>query len=289
MPELMMSIFGLTEDSFAVGFLKWLEKCSIRFADQVLTVNVACKRIFSSRSCPPEKILVVMNSPDEEIFRFRAYTEQPNRNSERPFVIMYHGSIVERHGLDLAIQAVRSLKKTIPGLELRIYGARTKFLDSIVSTVENNGLRESVRYFGPKSLSQIAEAIEECDVGVIPNRRSRFTEINTPTRIFEYLSGGKPVVSPQVPGITDYFREQDLIFFRLGDAEDLARKIEFIYSHPQEAHEVVQRGQTIYLGHTWSQEKLRFVEQVRDLLIPRNSAALEEKSRRVVKENEPAR
>ncbi len=71
MPELMITIFGLREDSFAVRVLKKLEKWSLGFADVVLTVNEACKKIFSTRSCPPEKINVIMNSPEEMIFQFR--------------------------------------------------------------------------------------------------------------------------------------------------------------------------------------------------------------------------
>src|SRR5206468_3208403 len=64
MPELMMAIFKLGQESFEVRLLKQLEKYSMRFADVVLTVNLACKNLFSSRSCAAAKICVVMNSPD---------------------------------------------------------------------------------------------------------------------------------------------------------------------------------------------------------------------------------
>src|SRR4030095_14035402 len=101
MPELMMTIFGLQATSLGVQLLKRLEKASICFADQVLTVNLACKKIFASRSCAAEKIQVVMNAPDEEIFVFREFAASGSRDPAKPFVIMYHGSIVERHGLDL--------------------------------------------------------------------------------------------------------------------------------------------------------------------------------------------
>ena len=68
MPELMQTIFKLPEESLSVRLLKRLEKWSLGFADLVLTVNLACKKIYSSRSCPPQKIDVVMNSPDDDIF-----------------------------------------------------------------------------------------------------------------------------------------------------------------------------------------------------------------------------
>jgi glycosyltransferase involved in cell wall biosynthesis len=268
MPELMTTIFGLSEQSKAMTLLKWAEKLSIQFADRVLTVNIACKRVFGSRSCNPAKIQVIMNSPDEGIFKFRHYTESPRQGTDHPFVIMYHGSIVERHGLDLAVDAVANLREFIPHLELRIYGNRTPFLELVLGTVHRRSLNETIKYMGPLSLEKISQAIVECDVGIIPNRRSIFTELNTPTRIFEYLSRGKPVIAPLAPGITDYFGAEDLIYFELGNASDLARKIEYAYFHPSELKEFVARGQDIYLNHSWRSERIVFLDTVSQLLNP---------------------
>src|SRR5712692_10421181 len=53
MPELMMTIFHLDRKSGAVRMLRRLEKWSIRWADLVLTTNLAFEKLFVSRSCPP--------------------------------------------------------------------------------------------------------------------------------------------------------------------------------------------------------------------------------------------
>jgi glycosyltransferase involved in cell wall biosynthesis len=82
-----------------------------------------------------------------------------------------------------------------------------------MDTVQKHGVQDAVRYFGGKGLEEIAAAIDECDVGLIPNRRSVFTEINTPTRIFEYLARGKPVITGRAPGVQDYFGDDALFFF----------------------------------------------------------------------------
>lgn len=268
MPELMMSIYELREDSSAVRLLKTLEKWSLRFADAGLAVNEACRKIFSARSCPRNKVTVVMNSPDEGIFQFREPSRQPSsvRDTSKPFVIMYHGSIVERHGLDLAVMALRKIRHSVPNAELRIYGRSTSFLEQVMDSVRNSELQPAVRHFGPKKLEQIAQAIGECDVGIIPNRRSIFTELNTPTRIFEYLSQGKPVIAPRAPGILDYFGPRELVLFELGDADDLATKIEYVFAHPEETLRMVERGQEVYQTHKWSSECARFVSLAKDLL-----------------------
>jgi glycosyltransferase involved in cell wall biosynthesis len=265
MPELMTTIFRFEPSSFAVRLLKRLERWSIAFADVVFTVNLACKKIFAARSCPADKIHVVMNSPDEEIFAFRASTSAPMERST-PFVIMYHGSILERNGLDLGVMALAIVRQRVPGAELRIYGDSTPFLETVMDAVRKNGLQDSVRCFGKQGLEEIVAAIDQCDVGIIPNRRSVFTEINTPTRIFEYLSRAKPVITGRAPGVRDYFDDDALFFFELGDPEDLARSIAHVFAHPEEVPRVVKRGQQVYLAHRWSAERKGLVNQIAELL-----------------------
>jgi glycosyltransferase involved in cell wall biosynthesis len=268
MPELMMSIFALREDSRAVRTLKRLEKWSIRFADAVLTPNTAFKEVFLARGCPPEKIGVVMNSPDEALFPPAEATRQVSNDRDplKPFVIMYHGSLVERHGLDLAVIALGKIKASIPRAELRIYGRSTQFLKRVLNSARQVGLSDAVQYLGLKKLEHIAEAIRECDVGIIPNRRSKFTELNMPTRVFEFLSLGKPVIAPRTQGLLDYFDMEDLIFFELGAADDLASKIAYVFKNPREVARIIERGQKALQPYKWSTERLRFVARVESLL-----------------------
>jgi glycosyltransferase involved in cell wall biosynthesis len=269
MPELMSTIYQSARESRSVRVLKVLERWSIRFADAAVTVNRACQKIFTTRSCSSAKLHVVMNSPDEQAFGFRPAVTGQRPVGASPFVIMYHGSIIHRHGLDLAVDALRTLRRAIPGAVLRIYGRRTPFLDEVLQAVEGTDLKTAVHYLGPKGVEGIAAAIDECDVGIIPNRRSVFTELNTPTRIFEYLARGKPVIAPRAPGIEDYFGQRQLIFFELGNAEELARQIEFVATTPDEVTEIVRRGQEVYLAHTWTEERRKFLDLAGQLVAVR--------------------
>ncbi len=272
MPELMTTIYKLPEQSFAVRFLKQAEKWSIRFSDLVLTPNVAFQKLFTSRSCPPEKIQIVMNSPNEETFQFRSVSSEiPSRQPSDPFTILYHGSLVARHGLDLAIDAIEQVRKSIPNAAITICGENTPYFEEVMQSVNARGLQPMVRYLGLRNRRQIVEAIEQCDLGVIPNRRSVFTELNMPTRIFEYLALGKPVIAPFTQGIQDYFSKPDLIFFEPDNVDDLAQKIEYAATHPQAVLETVKRGQAIYQQHTWTQERSKLIELTGRLLNVRES------------------
>lgn len=275
MPELMMTIFGLCPNSFVIRTLKRNEKWSTAFADLVLTVNEASKGIYSSRSCPPEKIRVIMNSPDEQTFVFRPVDEAALADSGRggTFRIMYHGSLLERNGFDIAVDALEEIRRSIPGATMVVCGQSTPFFERVMQSVRNSGMQDAVQYLGRQDRKGIAKAIDNCDIGIIPNRRNLFTEMNTPTRIFEYLSRGKPVIAPRARGVLDYFGENEILFFELGNARDLAAQLHYAFSHRAEVESFVRRGQRVYLAHRWSQEKSVFLGAVELLLQARAARA----------------
>jgi glycosyltransferase involved in cell wall biosynthesis len=208
-----------------------------------------------------------MNSPDEELFPLRepSVGNMSQRPPGQPFVIMYHGSLVERHGLDLGIEAIRRVRRVFPQIELRVFGGRTPFLDRVLASIQGTEIEAVVRYLGGRRVDEIPGEIAGCDLGIIPNRRSIFTLINTPTRIFEYLACGKPVIAPDAPGIRDYFGVDDLITFELGNAEELAARIQFVIEQPDRVADIVRRGQNIYQKHRWSSERKVFVDLVSEL------------------------
>lgn len=266
MPELMMTIFNKSETSSAVRVIRRLEKWSIGRVDRVIAVNEACRKIFSGRSCSADKVAVIMNSPDGDIFRYRAASSYAIRSCSAPFVMMYHGSLVERNGLALAVDALSRLLRTMPEAGLRIYGKSTPYLEQVMEKVRGMGLEKNVSYRGGRKLEDLVREIEACDVGIIPNLRNTFTDINTPTRIFEYLALGKPVIAPSTPGIRDYFGPESLIFFESGDPDDLAKAMSFAASSPAEAVGNAELGQQVYLDHSWLREREDLVNLVAHLV-----------------------
>ena len=260
MPELMASIYNLKPWNWQVRLLKQLERWSIGFADLALTPNVTFRNLFVSRSCRPEKIQIIMNSPEEEIFdpdRVGPGHSGMSRNGE--FRVMHHGSIVHRHGIDLLVEAVARVRPKIPGVRLDIYGSHTPFLDVVLDLARKLGVADAVHYHGSMTQTEIARAIQKCDLGVVPNRRSTFTEINFPTRLFEYISMRRPVLAPATRGICDYFTPEQLLMFEPDNVDDLASKILWVWEQPAAAKDIVERGVQVYRENLWSGERVLFL------------------------------
>jgi len=126
-------------------------------------------------------------------------------------------------------------------------------------------LEDAVKSHGFKTLEEIAGCIATIDVGVIPNRSSSFTQINFPTRIFEYLAMHKPVIVPDTQGIQDYFKEDEILFFKAGQVDDLARQMQWAFENPAGLREVLARGRAVYDQHNWDSEERKFIDLIGNL------------------------
>jgi glycosyltransferase involved in cell wall biosynthesis len=268
-PELMMTIFGLPARHWFVRTLRLVERLSIGLSDIVLTPNITFKDLFVSRSCRADKVEIVMNSPDPAIFsRAQGPVEMANPGESSEFRVMHHGLIAHRHGVDLLVEAVALLHRQIPSIRLDIFGGETPFLAVVLQRASELGIGPIVRYHGSKSQAEIAAAIQRCHVGIVPNRRSVFTEINFPTRLFEYLALGRPVVAPCTQGIRDYFAADEMVMFEPGDVAALAQRIRFIHDEPEQALQYVAKGSAVYARYQWPGQKRHFVGLIEKLLGP---------------------
>jgi glycosyltransferase involved in cell wall biosynthesis len=269
MPELYTTIFDLPPRHWFVRLLELSERWSIGFSNLVLTPNIAFRNLFAERSGQPDKVHIIMNSPERNIFSPRKCTRPPSP-TKPVFCVMFHGTLLDRHGLDTAVKAVAQLRQRIPGLQLDIYGKRTEYVPHIEQLAEELGVKDLVHLHGNKSLAEIAHAILATNLGVIPNKRTPFTEINMPTRIFEYLAMNRPVIAPSTIGIRDYFNDNNLLFFEPGDTSDLAKQIAWVYDHPTETADFTKRGRTVFSNYLWSKERRRFVTLVSNLFRHKN-------------------
>ena len=262
MPELYMTKYHIGASHPIIRCLRFLEKRSIRFADLVLTPNLAFRDLFLSRGCSEGKIHIVMNSPQETIFKEES-TPPIQFNPER-FVIMYHGLIAERSGLDTALEAIHRIRREIPNLQFEVYGDGD-FVKPFLVKIEELNLQSIVHYYGYKSQEIIAQVIQTIDLGIISNKISPFTRLNLPTRIFEYLSVSKPVIAPRTKGILDYFGPDSLYFFEPGDPQSLADAFLQVYRNKFQRQEILHRGRKVFQTYRWELQRRYFIDVVKNL------------------------
>lgn len=248
MPELLSSTIK-KNNKFIKQILILEEKLSIKFVDRIITTNVAFKDLFVLRGCPVNKVSIIMNSPQTDIFN---KINTMNRDDNK-FVLLYNGSIVERHGLDILVDAINELKNTITNIELKIFGTG-EFWGNVEKKIEELRLQDYVKYYGGVILDDLIYYIATCDVGVIPNRFNEFTNLNFPIRIFEYIHFKKPVIVPRTKGISDYFPEDTIFYFNPLIPNDLANQIYYIYKNRNYIDSRIEKCYNIYRNLDWRKQ-----------------------------------
>jgi glycosyltransferase involved in cell wall biosynthesis len=265
MPELYLEKFTSQEENRVVKALKFQEKWAGRFASAVLTVEDRLKDILSARGIARDKIYVLMNLPDDRIFTARK--ELPTKSADAPFVLVYHGTLARRLGLDIAIEAIAKTTATIPNLELRIIGAGEE-RGNLIELRDRLGLQNKVTFSeGFVPVENIPALLQDADVGIIPLRICSGTDIMLPTKLLEYVTMGIPCIVPKTGTIGRYFDSSMVQFFEGESIDSLAQAITTLYLEPKRRLSLAQNASEKFgKTYSWGEHKKIYLNLVEHLL-----------------------
>ncbi len=140
MPEFFATKFGRPISHPAVKLVVAAERLSIKLADHALTCTEQMRDAFVSRGAPAEKITVILNSADENVFRA---VDSARPSSADRFTLVCHGSIEERYGLDVVVEALALLPDELSDVHFDIYGDGA-FRPRLERLAEDRGVADRV-------------------------------------------------------------------------------------------------------------------------------------------------
>ena len=265
MPELFVEKFASGERHWVVRVLKLQERWAGKFASAVLTVEERLKDILSGRGIPRGKIHVLMNLPDDRIFAPR--TMAPVKAPDARFVMVYHGTLARRLGLDLAVEAMVKVREVVQRAELRIIGAGEE-RGPLIELRDRLGLQEVVTFSdGFVPVDRIPAMIADADIGLVPLRISGGTDIMLPTKLLEYVNVGIPCIVPKTGTIARYFDGEMVQFFEAENVDSLADAIVELYRHPERRSSLSQQAMERFgKTYNWSVHKKVYTNLVAELL-----------------------
>jgi glycosyltransferase involved in cell wall biosynthesis len=264
-PEFFASKFRASSVSNLVRGLRWVEKISARFADHVIISNHLWLEKFIARSARREKCSVFINHVDSRVFRPRSRTNQ-NGNP----VVLFPGGLEWHQGLDVAIRALQKLRSRIPEVEFHIYGEGI-MKPKLEELAKDLGLGDSVRFFSPLRIHEIADVMARADLGVVPKRANSFGNEAYSTKIMEFMSVGVPAVVSSTKVDRYYFDESVVRFFESGNADELAEAMYEILKNPQMRCDMVERAAKYASQNSWETRKADYLQLVDSLCAGSNA------------------
>ena len=173
-----------------------------RAADGYVTITAALRRELARRFGERPRTCVV---PDG----VRLSDAGPgglNEDEGRTFTIGYAGHLYPWKGADLVIEAVAA----IPNARGTIVGGHEgePDLERLKAFAVELNCASRITFTGMVPPAQVAAALTEADVLVLPNRASAISNAFTsPLKLFEYMASGRPIVASDLPSLREVLRD----------------------------------------------------------------------------------
>ncbi len=162
---------------------------SIDQAAAVVTVSRALKDKLVQIGAPEEKITVLPNGVDLDLFRPFSDTNKPTEKLS----LLSVGNLVENKGHHIAVEALREL----PDVELRIAGAGPQ-LSQLQQLAEDFGVENRIKFLGSIDQTALVEEYNRSDCLVLLSENE-----GMPNVVLEAMACGMPVIATRAGGIPE--------------------------------------------------------------------------------------
>lgn len=269
MPELYQDKFGGRRGALGARVLMFLERFCAAFADRVFAVHQLHRLRLEEAGIPARKITVVMNSPQPRIFNPASHR---GADPTGRCVLVCHGTITRRLGIDTAIKAVSLLVDRIPGLRLRVIGGGD-YLQEARTLASRLNVSDYVRFHGMAPIEELPRLLRDATIGLVPNHASSATHLMLPVKLMEYAALGIPVVASRLRTLEHYFPDRAVRLVMAGDAHAMADAVEELFRDPGLRGVMAHNALRIARDLSWPRQEANFFAAVDELAGQRGAGA----------------
>lgn len=204
--------------SIKTGWIRFLTRISLQNANMVIAVSSDLARTTSNLGVPSEKILVIPDGINVELFT--------RGKDERENIVLFTGSLIPRKGLIFLLQAFPFIIQACPDAQLMIAGEGV-LEENLKHVVHSLKIEDHVHFLGSIPQKEVSVRMRQSKVFVLPSLEEGLGVV-----LLEALASGTPCVASDVGGIPDVVTDQVGILVPPGNPEALARSIVRILQNP---------------------------------------------------------
>jgi glycosyltransferase involved in cell wall biosynthesis len=239
------------------------ERVSAMLAHRVICVNHPQRDVLVSRGIPDAKTFISMNVPDPRLFQRLPPTA---RDAHDSLNLVYHGTMAQRLGVDLLIEAVARIRARVPNVRLHLWGdgddlpafralATTLQVDDVIDFQQQG-----------YALEALPERLGGMDLGVLGNRRGAACDLMLPGKLLEYVALGIPVVAPRLKTIEHYFSDDMVTYYEPESVESLANAVLRLRCDAVTRRGQASAAQQFLARYSWEQQGGQLIEMYHTLV-----------------------
>jgi glycosyltransferase involved in cell wall biosynthesis len=221
---------GAMKESVVLKYFSKEEKWCYSSAKKIVVVTNSFKREIAKKGIPEDKIFVIKNGANTELFKPREKSQELLRKLglEGKRVLGYVGTLGMAHKIDFLIDCVKGLDD----YALMILGNGAE-KENIQQKIESEGIKNVV-LLDSVSKNEVAEYIALQDAALVNLRKSSLFTTVIPSKIFETASMRIPImlgVDGEAREMVEEFGAG--LFYEPENREDFLEKLNTLFSSPE--------------------------------------------------------
>jgi glycosyltransferase involved in cell wall biosynthesis len=224
-PVLYRENMGLSTDSLVYSILRLMERIVVTKSAALVTVSNSMLSSFYDDVDVPK--IVIYSGWSSQMTKLSAARESNLRSKyglENKSILLYVGKLFSQiYDLQLSLQAlfciVRKHTDTI-----MVYVGEGEDRTILESLAREMHLEANVLFVGQIPRSEAYDWIRASDVTFLTLRASLQTKVAVPNKLLEYMAFGKPIVTANLPGVSEVIRNgENGLLYLPGSVEDFAK------------------------------------------------------------------
>jgi len=241
---------GVLKNPMLIRMLEAIELALYRQASAVVTVTEAFRQNLISRGVDPRKVAMIPNGADTDFWLpdndARQYKDELGLGDK--FVVLYIGAHGISHGLASVLECARRLQSVAPDIQFLFVGdgAEKPMLEKRAGEL---GL-QNVAFHAPVDKMGVRRYYALSDVCLVPLRDIPLFDAFIPSKMFEIMAMGRPIVASLKGEAADIVRRSGGgIIVRPEDAGALQAAIQDLYKQRRLCAELGNRGRRFVCDH----------------------------------------
>jgi glycosyltransferase involved in cell wall biosynthesis len=246
--------------------VRWLMFSGARKADLIMPIGEAHYADLLQHGAQKEHThMIYMGVGDD-------FNKETMRGDSRKLVppniirIVYVGSVSKERGRDVMLDAIALVNQGGSKAHLTIIGASNEEIHYCNRYAAHLGIAEMISVMGRISGAEIPQYLKDADIGICLWEDKEWWRFNPPTKLFEYLVAGLPVLASNIRTHTQYITNwENGLIFEYG-SQYLADAIDSLYVHRSELTTMKNNSALIGKQYLWSKIEPEFMQAIESVV-----------------------
>ncbi|MDP9192368.1 MAG: glycosyltransferase family 4 protein [Acidobacteriota bacterium] len=244
---------GVMKRGLAYRILEAMEEFFYRAAKRVVVVTRAFREDLVARGVDRAKIEVIPNGADLDIYaragiepRFREVLGGDVDDGNSKFLVTFVGTHGVATGLDQILDAAELLRDD-SRIAFAFVGEGAE-RDRLIASARARGL-SNVIFHRAVAKEDVPHVYASSDACIVCLKPVPFLEKFIPSKIFEIIASGRPVIAALAGEAAEIVREAGHIVVPAGDAAAIARELRALADDDSRVAEMVKKGRAYVAEH----------------------------------------